>query len=165
MAQPQQTEKRQPASTGIGVGGSSILSVFVILCLTTFATLALVSAQADLRLTTRSAQSVTLYYQADAQAQELLAELADYSQEALTSQEVQTLTYVTAVEPDPDGVVVRFSIPMDETRNLEGSIRFDSTGGQEIQYYRVASATPAGGITLEDNLDVWNGQVPTAPLP
>ena len=35
---------------GLGVGASSILLIFVLLCLTTFATLSLVSAQADARL-------------------------------------------------------------------------------------------------------------------
>ena len=34
-------------NTGIGVGGTSILAIFVVLCLVTLASLSLVSAQAD----------------------------------------------------------------------------------------------------------------------
>lgn len=58
---------------GIHVGGSSILMIFVLLCLVTFSALSLVSANADYKLTAKAAQSVTRYYQADAQAETRLA--------------------------------------------------------------------------------------------
>ncbi len=62
-------------NTGISVGSSSILVIFVVLCLTTFATLSLVSANADYRLTLRVADETADYYAADAQAEELLMQI------------------------------------------------------------------------------------------
>jgi hypothetical protein len=58
---------------GLSVGGSSILIIFVVLALTTFAALSLVTAEADLRLTEKQAESVRQYYTADADAEELFA--------------------------------------------------------------------------------------------
>ena len=42
--------KKEKRSFGLSIGSSSILMVFVVLCLTTFATLSLVSANADYKL-------------------------------------------------------------------------------------------------------------------
>jgi Tfp pilus assembly protein PilX len=50
----------------MGMGASSILMVFIVLCLTTFAILTLVSALADYRMTGKVRDSVVRYYAADA---------------------------------------------------------------------------------------------------
>ena len=48
--------------TGIGVGGTSILAIFVVLCLVTLASLSLVSAQADYGLAKKTAEAAQEYY-------------------------------------------------------------------------------------------------------
>ena len=58
-----------------GMGASSVLMIFVVLCLTTFGILSLVSAQADLRLTRKSQETVSAYYTADARTEALIAAL------------------------------------------------------------------------------------------
>ena len=58
------------------VGGSSILVIFVLLCITTFATLAMVSATASLRLATQVAQAADAHFAADSRAEEKLARLS-----------------------------------------------------------------------------------------
>lgn len=62
-------------NTGISVGSSSILVVFVVLCLTTFATLSLASANADYKLTRRTADEAAAYYAADAKAEDILMQI------------------------------------------------------------------------------------------
>ena len=57
------------------VGGSSLLVIFAVLCLVVFALLGCATVQADGRLSDVSAQSVSNYYRADAQAEEILAQL------------------------------------------------------------------------------------------
>ena len=57
------------------VGGSSLLVIFVVLCLTVFAVLGLSSVQADGRLSNASAAAVSAYYAADCEAEEILAQL------------------------------------------------------------------------------------------
>ena len=47
--------KRTQGNRGFGsMGASSVLMIFVVLCLTTFGVLSLVSAKADLRLTDKT---------------------------------------------------------------------------------------------------------------
>ena len=59
------------------VGGSSLLVIFAVLCLTVFALLGLSTVQADKRLADISVQAVSDYYSADTRAEEILARLRD----------------------------------------------------------------------------------------
>ena len=55
-----------------GIGGVTLLTVLLVLCLTLFAVLALSSAQADLRLSEKNARTVTAYYTAEGKAYDLM---------------------------------------------------------------------------------------------
>lgn len=57
------------------IGGSSLLVIFAVLCMTVFALLSLRTAQAEKQVADASAQGVTQYYAADLQAQEIYARL------------------------------------------------------------------------------------------
>ncbi|MFG6358190.1 MAG: hypothetical protein K1W26_15445 [Acetatifactor sp.] len=59
----------------VNVGSSSILLIFVILCLISFATLSIVSANADAKLSSRVAERTAAYYEACNQAQENIASI------------------------------------------------------------------------------------------
>lgn len=63
------------SDTPPAVGGSSLLVIFIVLCLTVFALLSLSSVQADGRLSTASAEAVRAYYAADCEAEGILAKL------------------------------------------------------------------------------------------
>lgn len=63
------------SDTPPAVGGSSLLVIFIVLCLTVFALLSLSSVQADGRLSTASAEAVRAYYAADCKAEGILAKL------------------------------------------------------------------------------------------
>ena len=72
-----QKNKSSSASiTGIPItGGSSLLVIFAILCFTVFTLLALSTAQADNRLAEASANAISDYYEADLEAETILAQL------------------------------------------------------------------------------------------
>ena len=57
------------------IGGSALLVIFAVLCLTVFALLGFTTVQANKRLADISVQAVSDYYQADSQAEEILARL------------------------------------------------------------------------------------------
>lgn len=57
------------------IGGSSLLVIFAVLCLTVFALLSLSTVQAEKRMADAAAEAVTDYYAADLQAQEIFARL------------------------------------------------------------------------------------------
>ena len=57
------------------VGGSSLLVIFAVLCLTVFALLSLSTVLADQRLGDASLEAIVRYYEADTQAEEIFARL------------------------------------------------------------------------------------------
>ena len=63
-------------SSPVGVGGPTVVTVFIILCMTLFAVLSLSVASGQQSLTRRSLESIQRYYAADAQVQSAAAWLA-----------------------------------------------------------------------------------------
>lgn len=59
---------------GVTVGGACILTVFTVLCLTTFSALSLASARADYKLAQKAHHAATQYYAAEEQAETVLSE-------------------------------------------------------------------------------------------
>ena len=60
---------------GISIGGPTIIMIFVVLCLTTLGTLSLATANADLKLTQKTAASSIAYYTADNQGALFLSQM------------------------------------------------------------------------------------------
>ena len=63
--------KRSAASVGI----TSFVLIFVMLCLLTFSVLSLATARADLRLSRRSADRTSAYYDAENRANDILLDI------------------------------------------------------------------------------------------
>lgn len=59
----------------MGVGSSSILLIIVVVSLTLFAVLSLVQAKSDAALTDKTVASTDAFYDADARAQKMLAQI------------------------------------------------------------------------------------------
>lgn len=57
------------------IGGSSLLVIFAVLCLTVFALLSASTVQAEKRMADASINAVTAYYEADLEAEEIFAKL------------------------------------------------------------------------------------------
>ena len=66
---------RKSKGFGMNVVTSSILLIFVTLCLVSFATLSLVSANADRKLSTKVADRTVAYYNACNKAEESIASI------------------------------------------------------------------------------------------
>lgn len=118
-------------STAISVGGSSILVVFILLCLTTFATLSLASANADKKLTDKAALAITQYYEADSRAEELLSVVDGCLFQAMTGAADKS-AYLSGVESlisgidtpvTLDGDFIRYTVPVNENQSLEVALK------------------------------------------
>ena len=59
------------------VGGSSIITIFAVLCFIIFALLSLSTSKADSTLARKSVDAVAKYYQADTKAEEILAQIRE----------------------------------------------------------------------------------------
>lgn len=118
--------KQQKPSYRLGVGASSIIMIFVVLILTTLGVLAFASARSDLSLTARRQVQVSAYYEANDQAQRLLA----WVDEALAAAWGDPDTFAEAVwalpEQEPaltveegdDGLLVTGRLPVGDTQEL-----------------------------------------------
>ena len=120
------------------VGGSSLLVIFIVLCLVVFAMLSLSSVQADGRLSKASAEAVHAYYAADCEAETILAQLR------------QGIV--------PEGVRVsenryRYECTISETQRLVVEVEIN---GED---YRVLRWQTESTLTWEekDTLNLWDG--------
>ena len=68
-------KSKKTRSSFINIGFSSIVMVFIMICLVTFATLSVLTAHSDYRLSQKMAQKTTAYYEADATARDMAASI------------------------------------------------------------------------------------------
>ena len=73
----------------LGVGTSSILLIFVLLCMITFAVLSLVSARSDYRLSQKNAEHTRDYYEAENKANDILLTIDQCLRSSIRSMEIQ----------------------------------------------------------------------------
>lgn len=126
------------SETPPAVGGSSLLVIFVVLCLTIFAVLGLSSVQAEGRLSTASADAVYGYYAADSEAEEILAKLRQGEVPDGVQKEGNRYRYTCTVS---DVQILRVEV------ELEGET-------YRIRRWQAESATE---WQAEDTLQVWDG--------
>ena len=129
-------KKNRPISMP-AIGGSSLLVIFAVLCMTVFALLSLSTAQAERRMSDAAAQAAKDYYAADLQAQKIYAQLRAGGQTDGVEREGDTFRYSCAISERQTLCV--------ELENKEGTWRV-------LRWRVVAEAEPA-----DDALPVWDG--------
>lgn len=124
------------------VGGSSLLAIFGILCLTVFAVLSLSTAQADARLSEKSAAAVAAYYAADAQAEEIFARLRAGELPAGVTR---------------SGGVCTYTVPVSDTQELWVELFSGAGGDWSVRSWKTVSVAE---WQPDDSLTVWDGMPP-----
>lgn len=110
------------------VGGSSLLIIFAVLCLTMFTLLALSTAKANIRLSDASVQAVSDYYEADLQAEQILSELRKDSS--------QSILYNVQVYDD----IYSYSVPISETQMLMVEVKIEKDSWQVLRWQSVSTS-------------------------
>lgn len=94
-------EQRTKTKTSLGVGTASILMIFVLLTLVTFAVLSLSSAKADSRLSVKTVQHAKEYYEAENKAEIKIAKIDKVLNSGdMGNSMVEQIKEITGVEPD-----------------------------------------------------------------
>ena len=119
------------------VGGSSLLVIFAVLCLTVFAMLSLSTAQAERRLSDASAAAVLAYYAADLEAEEIFARLR-------AGEQVDAVTHT--------GSTYSYGCPISEYQTLKVELE-KTDGAWTVLRWQVEANPPQA----EQALPVWNG--------
>lgn len=132
--------KRKERFSIPAVGGSSLLTIFAVLCLSVFALLSVSTARAEQRTAEASNRAVSQYYEADCRAEEIFAQLRNGEQ-------------VEGVAED--GGVYRFSCPISHSQTLMVELERTETGWQVLRWQAVAAETEA-----DEDLIAWDGEIP-----
>lgn len=120
------------------LGGSSLLMVFGVLCLTVFALLCLSSVQAEWRLSQAAANSAAAYYDAENEAEEIFARL-------------RLGEPVPGVE-EKDGIH-RYSCPISENSRLEVTLSKKGENWMVLRWQVVTEVKERA----EAYLPLWTG--------
>ena len=126
------------------VGGSALLVIFAVLCLTIFALLGLSTVQADKRLAEASAEAVKKYYEADTEAEMILASLRQGQ-----------VPIEGASKTEKNGDVYYYRCDVSEVQALEVEVKITEES-YEILRWQLVSTTD---WEADDSLDVWNGSL------
>ena len=137
--------KKQSRFSPPAVGGTSLLVVFAVLCLTVFALLSLSTVRADTRLGDSAVQGVAAYYAADCQAQEILARLRNG--------ELPPGVTRHSYEPQAGGARCTYTIPISDGQELRVEVVLRD-GGYTVLRWQAAPVSEWGG---NETVDLWNG--------
>lgn len=124
----------------INVGFSSIIMVFIMICLVTFATLSVLTAHSDYQLSQKSANKTIAYYEADAAARSIMAaidkELFSLYQSSTSStdyyaqissedflKELQHNTLTIAIEQTNTVPILTYQVDISDVQTLHVTLR------------------------------------------
>ncbi|MBR2852660.1 MAG: hypothetical protein IKB91_09800 [Anaerotignum sp.] len=130
--------KKQRLSVPV-VGGSSLLVIFAVLCMTVFALLSLSTVLADGRLNQASVEAVSAYYTADTQAEEIFARV----RQGELPEEVT----------EKNGIYT-YSCPISENQALQVELQKTAAGWKVLRWQAVVTAE-----WEEDTLNLWDGEL------
>lgn len=121
------------------VGGSSILTIFAVLCFIVFALLSLSTAKANRNLADQSVRAVNLFYEADTEAEEILA--------ALRAGE-----YPDGVTTEGRGIY-SYACPIGDSQELQVRVLIDGEQYQVLRWQKEYT----GEWKTDDTIEVWGG--------
>ncbi len=118
-------------TTGVNVGTSSLLLVFVVMCLVSFATLATVSANADKKLNSKIVERTSGYYDACNQAEARIADI-DSTLKGLYDSGLSRDEYFAQA-----GQSIDFAIPVSDVQTLSVSLDVNYPVNDRDVFYEV----------------------------
>lgn len=136
---------------GMNVGGTSMLAIFVLLCIATFAILTMVSATASYSLARSVVSASDSYYAADAVAEEILAQISLLVRETPSEGLELGLEHLGATISDG---IISYSISITESLYLDVRL---SLVGQNIEILSWAARPYYDDALFEGGVNVWTG--------
>ena len=144
-------ERRKKNDFHLNIGTSSILFIFVMLCLVSFAVLSLSSATSDYNLSSKILENSTAYYDACNEAEELLS-ATDTTLSDLYATGISRSGYYDQV-----GKKKSFDIPVTDLQTLEVEINILYPGEEDGAFYEITSwrLITTGTLEYDDSLPVY----------
>lgn len=150
---------KQKTEFHFGVGASSILMIFTVLCLTVFSVLTFSTARADQRLTEKALDGTREYYAADRQAEETLARIDGILKKAKDLPTAKQLLAEAGFSVDPEGEVFQVTAEFAVGDNRTYRMVVELTGDPERRYRVLErSVQNTEGVWEDEALDIWDGK-------
>ena len=144
---------KQESGFKANIGSSSLILIFIVMCLVTFGMLSLTSAKSDLSLANRNADAVTEYYRADTEGEAFYRMVAGEVKTACANasghEERLALLEKALGEYYRHGAAVT-EVAMERDLEGEGSVRVTKWNVIQTEDYEI-----------DDSMPVWGGTVDT----
>ncbi len=142
--------RKKKREFSLNVGVSSILFIFVILCLVSFSTLSLASAMSDYKREEKVKPHSEVYFEACNEAQEGLAEL-DATLSSLYDSGISRVGYYEQV-----GKKKSFALPLSEYQTLIVEVKINYPEKSNDSFYEVTkwAVETTGTLEYDDHLNV-----------
>lgn len=143
----------------INIGTTSLILIFIVLCLSTFGLLSLSNAQGDWNLADKNARAVKNYYEADAQGEQFVRMTDGILQEA-RAQGMSPADRETVLKQKLKGYyqadgTVQTDIDMDFGQALHIELELTADGGYEIRSWNVYNKED---YEIDNSIPVWTGE-------
>lgn len=135
---------------GMGVGSSSIMLIFAVLCLTVFSLISLSVAGNDKSLVDTEAGLVTEYYEADEFAERIVSEILKSDS---TPEQILGVSIETEWDWDLTAEVSSFICPISDVKDLVVKVAV-SEDSYEILIWKMVNTDD---WVIDDSLNVWTG--------
>ena len=128
-----QIKEKNSGDYGISVGLSSLLLIFTVLCLVSFATLSIASANADKKLNDKIISGTASYYTACNKAEDKLADIDNTLYEYYSSG-------LSAIEYfDKAGKQISFAVTVSSTQTLNIELDILYPSKEDEPFYKITS--------------------------
>lgn len=148
----------------VSIGASSLILIFIVLCMATFGLLSLSSAQGDLKLASRNGEAVKGYYEADNKGQRWLKEIDQVLMEEMgrgldSSQCSLKIKDRLGSLYDQETGLITTDISMDRGQSLH--IELVLMCGEKRYEVKSWYVYNSDEYEIDNAIPVWDGSAPT----
>ena len=143
---------KKKSAFGVNIGSSSLLLIFVVLCLVSFAALSIVSSNADFKLGQKVMDRTERYYEVSNQAQEAIAGVDEALVAAYEEAKGDEEAYFAKV-----GHTSSFEFQISDLQNLEISLEILYPEKVGDPFYRITKykVVTNDNITYDNTLNLF----------
>lgn len=127
-----------------GIGIASVILIFIMLCMVTFAVLSLMTARSDLNQSRQNADRTTAYYQAENEAEDILTSILQCIEETLDAPDAASF-YHSLREQLEGTQGIRFSddsrltycVPCGQDQQLQVTLELSYEEQEDGRHYKI----------------------------
>ena len=153
--------RNRRTNVSVGMGGTLIITVFVVLCLMIFASLSFVTAYSDLKMSKKAQEITADYYNIHGNAEEKLAEISDVLYDIDINEEkdkiLRKLSDIDGVRVDEENSTLQYEVLGSKNQKISVDLNILQTD----RFYYEIEAWNLSSIELpiyeDEIIDIWEG--------